>query len=514
MGAFEQIISTKVILTVPNLPVLLPILAVLLLLTFLLLTKASKNILEHLLVWSFISPALVLNIFQISQISASGSSFKSSLIRIASVIFLPAIFILCSHQFPRRNLTPSRGLNLFLSSWFLLFFLALTQVFFLKNTAITFFGVLAFLVLFIIILIYDLDFISLARKTADMGFALAILTLVGYLTKFNFMTSLEAGGGAAPATYDPTGGLAATAVAIAGEATTSIVSRFTPFNSLFGISGRAGGFFTDGGPQEMGPYFGFVIAILLVCKFNKFDYLKFVVIFIVGTTTGSRTFLEVSVVACVVKLLITIGERRNFKNLWRFTIIGSVISFFLIYNLASYVITQSVNTALTQSGLAGAVDNATAQNVQSFSGRLPLWNFIFTRWLDDSTFYQRIFGFGPETLGPIAQAYFNQPAYGHAHNAVLQYLWDYGLMGAVAILIITIGVIYFIVKRKTRVQALILSIAILSLQTEVFFVLNILISPTMIFWWLACIAILDAYSGKSITTSPKNVATSPKLVGA
>jgi len=489
---------------VPNLLVLLPILAVLLLLTFQLLTKASKNILEHLLVWSFISPALVLNVFQISQISASGSSFKSSLIRIASVIFLPVIFILCAHQFPRRKLIYSRGLKIFLSSWFLLFFLALTQVFFLKNKAIPFFGVLAFLVLFIIILLFDLDFISLARKTADMGFCLAILTLVGYLTKFNFMTSLEAGG-VAPAIDDPTGGLGATAAAIAGATTASIVSRFTPFNSLFGIPGRAGGFFTDGGPQEMGPYFGFVIAILLVCKFNKFDYLKFVVIFIVGTTSGSRTFLEVAVVACVVKLLIAIGERQKFKNLWRFTIIGSIASFFLIYNLVSYVISRSVTAALTQNGLAGAVDNATAQNVQSFSGRLPLWNFIFTRWADDSTFYQRIFGFGPETLGPIAQAYFNQPAYGHAHNAVLQYLWDYGLMGAVAILIITIGVIYFIVKRKTRVQALILATAILSLQTEVFFILNILISPTMIFWWLACIAIFDAYSEKSITTTSKLV---------
>ena len=481
----------------PNLLVLLPILAILLLIFFLVLTTASKNTLEHLLAWSFITPALILNIFQISQVAANGSSFKSSFIRIASAISIPAIFILGSHQFPRRKLIYSRGLIIYLLSWFLLFFLAFTQVFFLQNKAITFFGVLAFLVLFIIILIYDVDFISLARKTADMGFYLAILTLVGYLTKFNFMTSLEAGG--IKIVTDISG--------IVGATNPSTVSRYTPFNNLFGIPGRAGGFFTDGGPQEMGPYFGFVIAILLVCKLSRFDYVKFIVIFIVGTTSGSRTFLEVAFVACVVKLLIIIGERQKFKNLWRFTIIGSITSFVLIYNLASYLIAQGLKASLAQNGSAGANANVAAQNLQSFSGRLPLWNFIYTRWLDDSSFYQRIFGFGPETLGPVAQAYFNQPAYGHAHNALLQYLWDYGIMGAVAILIIMFGTIYLFVKRKSRVSGLILIISILSLQTEVFFVLNVLVAPTMIFWWLASLLIFEANSEKIETETPKLVSS-------
>jgi hypothetical protein len=166
------------------------------------------------------------------------------------------------------------------------------------------------------------------------------------------------------------------------------------------------------------------------------------------------------------------------------------------YNLISTIIAGITNAAVAQYGAAAATA-ATAQNIQSFSGRLPLWGFIWSQWLNVFTPFQKLFGYGPQTLGPIAEAHFNQPAYGHAHNALLQYFWDFGILGGSCFLIIQFSVINLPFKKKKNIQMLILCLGLLSLQTEVFFTTNILVAPTMIFWWLATVAVFDSYTKRS-----------------
>jgi O-antigen ligase len=70
--------------------------------------------------------------------------------------------------------------------------------------------------------------------------------------------------------------------------------------------------------------------------------------------------------------------------------------------------------------------NYSISDLQTFSGRTGIWNIVLENWNDRGM----VFGHqGQYTLEDYSSDNFGRSIFFHAHNLILQYLWDWGLIG-------------------------------------------------------------------------------------
>jgi O-antigen ligase len=108
---------------------------------------------------------------------------------------------------------------------------------------------------------------------------------------------------------------------------------------------------------------------------------------------------------------------------------------------------------------------SSSRNVSEVGGRTLLWQTILRHWADNG-----LLGFGPNTLETYMHSQLGILAYGHAHNSILQYLWDFGVPGVVAIVFFIVSWIMTMNSRKLDgINALCIFLAFLTIQTEITF---------------------------------------------
>jgi len=213
---------------------------------------------------------------------------------------------------------------------------------------------------------------------------------------------------------------------------------FSPLSKIFGLPARAAGPF--GAPTVASMFYIFGLACFFASRFKEKNYLTPFLFLICGSLTGTRTFY-VAVLTLFSYLLIKRFLPKNFAMFWASLISFMAIAIFVVVNLVLPVLIS---------------DTATLNNL---TGRTELWQFILERWNSDG-----VFGHGPGTLSRFT---YDSLGFGfsHAHNSILQYLWDFGLAGlAIIILFFVAQLIAVSYERKHDVIGV--ALCLLTIQTE------------------------------------------------
>jgi len=179
--------------------------------------------------------------------------------------------------------------------------------------------------------------------------------------------------------------------------------RFSPFAQLLHLPGRQAFFDTD--PESFGVYSLFAFAIVYTSQ-NKFlRIIGSLMVFVVGSSTQSRLFYIVIIL--VILLSIAISKANNFSKILKQALYGVI--FFAFY----YFLFLKSN---------GTSENA----IISFSGRSGIWDIVLKHWSDHGL----VLGHqGTYSLEDYSSENSGKLIFFHAHNLILQYLWDWGLVG-------------------------------------------------------------------------------------
>jgi O-antigen ligase len=238
---------------------------------------------------------------------------------------------------------------------------------------------------------------------------------------------------------------------------------FSPLGSLFGLPPRVYGPFAGG---QISAIFSLVgIACYLASSFPKKNPISLISLVAFGSFSGSRTFYLTLTCLMTFHLVKRILPKGNVQY-WLTLILGlgataSVLFFFLLPVISP--------------------DNQTSTN---FTGRSALWAMILEDWNNNG-----ILGQGPNTLTNYSIAKINFP-YAHAHNSLLQLLWDFGVPGVLSFaLIIWTSCVEAAKTQKGRNEVMGIVLTLMCIQTEP----TIHIGINLIGWfWL--IPLLYVYS--------------------
>jgi O-antigen ligase len=124
------------------------------------------------------------------------------------------------------------------------------------------------------------------------------------------------------------------------------------------------------------------------------------------------------------------------------------------------------------------------QTLTTFTGRSALWTLILEDWNSNG-----IFGHGPNTLTSYSIEHIYFP-FAHAHNSLLQLLWDFGVLGILSfVLLIWSSCFEASNTEKGRNEVMGLILTLMCIQTE----------PTMqvginLIGWYWLIPLLYVYS--------------------
>jgi O-antigen ligase len=220
---------------------------------------------------------------------------------------------------------------------------------------------------------------------------------------------------------------------------------FSPFNSLLGLPSRIAGPF--GSAQDLGIFcsMGFALTIFCNLKSSATKLSSSLVFIFLGTLTGSRTFYIAVFTSIVLAALYSFSKKYNLNFL-----ILAILGFFVVY----FFVTKFFLSNFSNSS-----------NVSEIGGRTLLWQTIFRHWADNG-----LLGFGPNTLESYMHSQLGVLVYGHAHNSILQYLWDFGAPGVFAIISFIISWIMTMNSRKLYGRnALCIFLVFLTIQTEITF---------------------------------------------
>jgi O-antigen ligase len=238
---------------------------------------------------------------------------------------------------------------------------------------------------------------------------------------------------------------------------------FSPLGSLFGFPPRSYGPFGSG--QVSGLFSTFGIACFAASSNKKKNFASLFSLIAFGSCSGSRTFYFTTIVVLSFSIFKKFAPRKN-AAFWIVLPISGLILGLLIYKLFLPLISNS---------------DATLSN---FTGRSEIWRLIATDWSKDG-----LLGHGPNTLREygLNQLY---ASYAHAHNSFLQALWDFGLLGLVALVTMIISVCVQSSKNFfQRGQVLTLVVMLLCIQTEP--TLVVALDVTCWFWLVPLIFVFS-----------------------
>lgn len=184
--------------------------------------------------------------------------------------------------------------------------------------------------------------------------------------------------------------------------------RFSPFAEVLGIPGRESYFETD--PQSFGVYSSLALSILITSKNAMIKVTGATVVFIVGSTSQSRLFY----LALGIMLVLKVAQFSTNH----FSAMISRVFFLAVMSMYFYLL------VLRSPG-------EYAGSLSSFSGRTGVWEAVLGHWNDESI----LFGYvGVYSLSDYSSENSGRFIFYHAHNLILQYLWDWGIVGVVLIL--------------------------------------------------------------------------------
>jgi len=252
---------------------------------------------------------------------------------------------------------------------------------------------------------------------------------------------------------------------------------FSPFNSLLGLPTRISGPFGSG--QDLGIFCSMGFTLTIFTKINSSVRVSFyaLVFIFLGTLTGSRTFYITLFTAVLLKTLSSVMKKQSI-NFLPIAIAGLVAVYFVVTRLFLPMVSNS-------------------KNVELVGGRTLLWQTILQHWSDNG-----LLGHGPNTLQPIMYALLGIAPYGHAHNSILQYLWDFGILGAVAIVFFIISWIVTIDSQKNSgVDKLCIFLVFLVIQTEITFELGMSYKGLLVMLFYS--AIIDNHKSNGSTQKEK-----------
>jgi len=227
---------------------------------------------------------------------------------------------------------------------------------------------------------------------------------------------------------------------------------FSPLSSILGLPVR-NNFYFNAGPQIFGITFALLFTLSSTLDTKPFRYFASIVFLATGSLSGSRTFYLVVILLPILKVIF---EKFNSLNL----IIPKIFFVVVLVSLGySYLSTFTSGNS----------------NLSSVSGRSIIWNLIVSHWNDHS-----LLGNGSGTLQQFVLTQHIFFPFKHAHNSVLQYLWDYGLLGLLFSL--TIVLLPMFKLRLSRFSFFTGTyIALLLIQTEITIEASVS-SPFPLFW--------------------------------
>lgn len=192
--------------------------------------------------------------------------------------------------------------------------------------------------------------------------------------------------------------------------------RFSPFAEVLKAPGRLAYFETD--PQSFAVYSCIAFAILVSSQIKLFKYVGSLIVFIVGSTTQSRLYYIVIVTVLILVSLRWIAPAINKTLSWGYL--------FLIYSLyVFFLILQPFSSKQT--------------GINSFSGRTDVWRLVLKHWNDKGILLGNQ---GTYSVSEFSADNSGRLVFFHSHNLVLQYLWDWGLLGLTIMLVFCVSLLF------------------------------------------------------------------------
>ena len=282
-----------------------------------------------------------------------------------------------------------------------------------------------FLLLLSLIILRNMSYEKLTTATTHFFLFVAVCVLVGIFLRFSW-------GG-----FDWSG----------DEIPSDIY--FSPLSSVLGFPARLAGPF--GSPQDLGIFCSMGLALTIFSKVNsnvRVSFYSFIFI-VLGTFTGSRTFYITIFAAILLKALSSLTKKYDI-NLLPISILG----YFALYGFVTTLFLPTVSKSA---------------NINEVGGRTELWQTIFRHWSDNG-----LLGHGPNTLATFMHSVLRKQAYGHAHNSILQYLWDFGIPGVMAIVLFIVSwLVSMNSQKRSGLNALCIFLVFLTIQSELTFQLGL-----------------------------------------
>jgi len=341
--------------------------------------------------WFFLpllGPQLIDEITRVRATSFESGDPKSSLLTIIAslgpCIFLEILAVRGNFESRSNPLSAGFFFNFYTFCFFSLSLLSIISAITNPKPFVPTFGAISFLYLILFVLRFRLDIQMWLQGVFNFGFLISGSCLLLGILHFPWMLSR----------------------AVADQQYEIYLENtyISPFNDLLGFPARVGLFFNDG-PQASAIFFGTLVVLMLSVDRIRFRVFGTGLAFIDGSLTGSRTFYLMVLIGLALKLMAKFSGHSIVWNhpFFRIALGGSM--FLVAQNLASEIIPNY-------------------DNVKSYSGRTEIWALVLNHWQDKG-----IFGHGMNTLKPYVAALHWSFAFEHAHNSIMQWLWDFGLLG-------------------------------------------------------------------------------------
>jgi len=209
--------------------------------------------------------------------------------------------------------------------------------------------------------------------------------------------------------------------------------RFSPFESILNLQGRQS--FFDSDPENFGVFSVFALAILVNSENRKIRIFGTTVVMIIASTTQSRLFYLAA--ALLILLKISLILFRPISVLIKRTLL--VFLFCVYYFL---LVIRDNSTRFTGIG--------------SLSGRTGIWDIVLKHWNDRGSLlgYQ-----GTYSVQDYTSENSGRMIFFHTHNLILQFLWEWGILGLALVLLFLASL--FIISTKVSTAGFFLIIAII-----------------------------------------------------
>jgi len=189
--------------------------------------------------------------------------------------------------------------------------------------------------------------------------------------------------------------------------------RFSPFAGLLNVSGRQSYYATDAQSFAMLSLVFFTIVI--ASKSLLVRFVGVIAVFVVGSSTQSRLFY----LGCILIVILFLCERIS--NNARYIRIPVILIL-----AASNLITPFILASPTSEGL------------NSLSGRTSIWRQVLDNWDLQSVFFGNS---GALPMSTFSREQGSPLIFYHAHNLLLDYLWNWGILGCIFVVLLLILIV-------------------------------------------------------------------------